>query len=66
MTCDGKLGLQKRKKQRVIQSKDLGSESIWVSIGESLDILSQAQENHPTHNDDQRRENRNPKQQIDY
>jgi hypothetical protein len=46
MTYGEKPGLQKRKKRRVIQSKDLGSESIWVSIGESLDILSQAQENH--------------------
>jgi hypothetical protein len=46
MTFDEKLGLQKRKKRRVIQSKDLRRESIWVSIGESLDILSQAQENH--------------------
>jgi hypothetical protein len=45
MTYDKKLGLQKRKKRRVIESKDLRSESIWVLIGESLDILSQAQEN---------------------
>jgi hypothetical protein len=37
---------KKRKKRRLIQSKDLGSESLWVSIGESLDILFQAQENH--------------------
>jgi hypothetical protein len=46
MTSDEKLCLQKRKKRRLIQSNNLGSESLWVSIGESLDILSQAQENH--------------------
>ena len=37
---------QRRKKRRLIQSKDLGSERLGVSIGESLDILSRAQENH--------------------
>jgi hypothetical protein len=46
MTCDETPGSQRRKKRRLIQSKDLGSERLWVSIGESLDILSLAQENH--------------------
>jgi hypothetical protein len=46
MTCDEKPGSQRRKKRRLIHSKDLGSESLWVSIGESLDILSLAQESH--------------------
>ena len=31
---------------RLTQSKDLSGEGLWVSIGESLDILSRAQENH--------------------
>jgi len=34
------LGSQKRKKRRLIQSEDLGSESVWVSIRDSLDVLS--------------------------
>jgi hypothetical protein len=46
MTCDETPGSQRRKKRRLIQPKDLGSEGLWVSIGESLDILSRAQENH--------------------
>jgi hypothetical protein len=45
-TSDEKPGSQRRKKRRLTQSKDLSSESLWVSIGESLDILSRAQENH--------------------
>jgi hypothetical protein len=45
-TSDEKPGSQRRKKRRLTQSKDLSSEGLWASIGESLDILSQAQENH--------------------
>jgi hypothetical protein len=46
MTSAQQPGLQKRKKRRLIQSKGLGSESVWVSIRDSLDVLSQAQESH--------------------
>jgi hypothetical protein len=46
MTCNEKPGSQRRKKRRLIQPKDLGSEGLWVSIGESLNILFHAQENH--------------------
>jgi hypothetical protein len=46
MTCNEKPGSQRRKKRRLTQSKDLSSERLWVSIGENLDILSRAQENH--------------------
>jgi hypothetical protein len=45
-TLDEKAGSQRRKKRRLIQSKDLSSGGLWVSIGASLDILSRAQENH--------------------
>jgi hypothetical protein len=38
--------VQRRKKRRTTQPTDLNSERLWVSIGESLDILSQAQEDH--------------------
>jgi hypothetical protein len=43
MTYNETPGSQRRKKRRFIQSKDLGSERLGVSIGESLDILSRAQ-----------------------
>jgi hypothetical protein len=46
MTSDQELGSQKRKKRRLIQSEDLGSESVWVLIRDSLDILSRTQEDH--------------------
>jgi hypothetical protein len=45
-TLDEKPGSQRRKKRKLAQSQDLSSEDLWVSIGESLDILSCAQENH--------------------
>jgi hypothetical protein len=39
--------LQKRKRRRIIQSKDLvDSESLWKSVVRNLDILYQAQLNH--------------------
>jgi hypothetical protein len=41
-TLDEKPSSPRRKKRRLIQSKDLSGEGLWVSIGESLDILSRA------------------------
>jgi hypothetical protein len=45
-TLDEKPSSPRRKKRRLTQSKDLSGEGLWVSIGERLDILSRAQENH--------------------
>jgi hypothetical protein len=39
---DEKPGSQRRKKRGLTQSKDISGEGLWVSIGESLDILSLA------------------------
>jgi hypothetical protein len=64
MTCDETPGSQRRKKRRLIQSKDLGSERLWVSIGEPRYSLPGPGEP-PRHSDDHYRENRSPEQKID-
>jgi len=46
VTSDEEPGSQRRKQRRLTQSTYLSIEGLWVSIGESLDILSRAQENH--------------------
>jgi hypothetical protein len=46
VTSDETLSLPKRKRRRVIQSKDLVSQSLWTSVIKNLDILYQAQENY--------------------